>query len=264
MKKRSLLIYIATVVLFSAVLHQAAAASKNLLPRFPEIVLEKGFSENFQVSECIAKVRINEDSARSSVNLSLLNRSDNKIKSSVKFRILYPTSESQVQIRVNGKAIKYDRNSPRHSFELDSNAGISFEISAQTSINYSIDGVREALRKEHAEDAQKKNKKFDLGGLIKLFDREKFGRRFLVGPIASKWGVFPLEFGKVQLEVIVPSDFTLVSPESAKWESRKQGREVVYTFNSGDGFEAAVFLPEPDRADFIKTQEILTSSEFMH
>lgn len=252
-----------TIIFAVCVAGQLMAASRNLLPRFPEIVLEKGFSENFQVTECIAKVRIGADDAASSMDLTLKNRGDKSVKSSVKFRILYPTSESQVQIKINGKSVKYDRKSPRHAFELEKDASITFQVTARTDINYSIDGVREALRKEH-EDEPQKGKKFDLSGFMNLFDREKFGKRFLVGPLASKWGVFPLEFEKVQLEIIVPSDYTIVAKEMEKWQEKDGGREKTFTFKETEGFEGAVFLPETDKKEFLKTQEILTSNEFMH
>lgn len=261
MSKTSKFLYILVLMVMAA--SSAGAASRNLLPRFPEIVLEKGFSENFIVTDCQAKVRIVDNEADSSMQLTLQNRSEKTLKSSVKFRVLYPTSSSQIQIRVDGRPISYERESPRHQFELASQQSISFQISARTSINYSIDGVREALRKEH-EEKPEKGKKFDLSGLLKLFDREKFGKRFMVGPLASKWGVFPLEFGKVQLEVIVPADFSMVSQVADKWETKKRGRETTYIFNSGEGFEGSVFLPESEREEFIKTQKILTSSEFMH
>jgi hypothetical protein len=241
----------------------ADSASRNLLPRFPEIVIEKGFSENFEITDCSAKVRIIDNDAQSNIKLTLKNRSAIELKSSVKFRILYPTSENQVRIKVNGSQIKYNRGSPRHSFVLPSQQSIDFEISAKTSVNYSKDSVREALRKE-SEEQQKKGKKFDLSGLMKLFDREKFGKRFLVGPIASKWGVFPLDFQQVNIEVHVPSDFSIVSPETEKWSKKDKGKEISYSFKSTEGFAGAVFLPENEKEEFIKTQEILTSSDFMH
>jgi len=260
-RKTLLCLYI--LVLVAVAVNSAEAASRNLLPRFPEIVLEKGFSENFIVTECQAKVRIVDNEADSSIQLTIQNRSDKSLKSSVKFRVLYPTSANQVQIKVDGRAIGYERESPRHQFELASQQSINFHISARTSINYSIDGVREALRKEH-EEKPEKGKKFDLSGLLKLFDREKFGKRFMVGPLASKWGVFPLEFGKVQLEIIVPADFSMVSQVADQWETRRRGRETTYLFNGVEGFEGSVFLPETDREEFIQTQKVLTSSEFMH
>lgn len=252
------------IILAICLCSSAMGASRNLLPRFPEIVLEKGFSENFLVTECLAKARIHKDEAQASINLTLQNRSDKTIKSSVKFRILYPTSSNQVRIKVNGKSVNYNRESPRHSFELAKDASISFQISAKININYSIDGVREALRKEHEAEAKKKGKKFSLDGFMKFFDRENFGKRFLIGPIASKWGVFPLDFTKVQLEVIVPSDFAIVAQESDKWQSKTGSNESTYTFSHKDGFAGVVFLPETDKKEFIKTQKILNSSEFMH
>ncbi|MDN5279349.1 MAG: hypothetical protein PWR01_3314 [Clostridiales bacterium] len=256
----TLLLLLATLVCA----FQAQAASRNLLPRIPDIVLEKGFSENFLVTDCKASVKVTENDAQSTLDVSIKNRSPKKIKSSVKFRVLYPTSENQIQVRVNGKTIRYDRKSPRYSFELESQASINFSLSARTNINYSIDGVREALRKEHQDDEANKGKKFDLSGLMKLFEREKFGKRFLVGALVSKWGVFPLEFEKVQLEISVPSDFALVAQEPEKWQSKNSGRNRVFTFTSLDGFDGTVFLPETDREEFVKTQKILNSSEFMH
>ncbi len=86
----------------------------------------------------------------------------------------------------------------------------------------------------------------------------------MVGPLASKWGVFPLEFSKVQLEVIVPNDYAMVSQLDDKWQSSRRGREITYVFSSNEGFEGTVFLPETDKEEFIKTQKILTSGEFMH
>jgi hypothetical protein len=56
----------------------------------------------------------------------------------------------------------------------------------------------------------------------------------------------------------------MVSQVADKWETKKRGRETTYLFNSGEGFEGSVFLPESEREEFIKTQKILTSSEFMH
>ncbi|GAB4270921.1 MAG: hypothetical protein Kow0029_08130 [Candidatus Rifleibacteriota bacterium] len=239
------------------------ATSRNLLPRFPEIILEKGFSENFEVTDCIAKVRIVDDTAQATLKVTLKNCSDKTIKSSAKFRILYPTSVNQIRIKVNDKAINYDRNSPRHIFELGKNESITFKLSAKTDINYSIDSVREALRKQN-EEHQAKGKKFDLSGLMKLFEREKFGKRFLIGPLVSKWGIFPLNFSKVDLEVIVPSDFTIVSQAADKWNKRNKNRESTYTYSDSEGFDGTVFLPETDKEEFVKTQKILTSSEFMH
>jgi hypothetical protein len=239
------------------------AASRNLIPRFPEIVIEKGFSENFLITDCRAKVRVQNNEADSTIKLDLKNRSNKELKSSIKFRILYPTSESQVHIKIDGQGFNYSRKSPRHDFTLKPQASLAIEISARTSVNYSIDSVREALRKDHEEQART-GKKFDLGNLMKLFDREKFGKRFMVGPIASKWGVFPLDFAKVNLEIIVPADFAIVAQNPDKWTSKQRNRETIYNFIDNQGFSGAVFLPENEKDEFIKAQEILTSSEFMH
>ena len=241
------------------------AATRNMLPRFPEVILEKGFSSNFIVTDCNASARIYNDTAETNLKLTILNRSPKTIKSSVKFRVLYPTSNNQIRVKVNGRSIGYNRKSPRYKFTLESSKEISFEINAKTSVKYSVDNLRKSLREEYENNRKKKKgKKFDLGGLMKLFDREKFGRRFMVGPVASKWGVFPLEFGKVTIKVSVPDNFTLVAQNSDKWQVKKQGDEQYFTFNNVEGFAGSVFLPENDKEDFIKTQKIMTSDEFMH
>lgn len=241
------------------------AATRNMLPRFPEVILEKGFSSNFIVTDCNATARIYNDTAETAVKLSIRNRSAKTIKSSVKFRVLYPTSTNQIRVKVNGRSIGYDRKSPRHKFSLESNQEISFEISAKTSVKYSVDNIRKSLREEHENNQKKKKgKKFDLGGLMKLFDREKFGRRFMVGPVASKWGVFPLEFGKVSIKVVVPNNFTIVAQNSDKWQVSKHGDEHSYLFTNSEDFAGSVFLPISDKEDFIQTQKIMTSDEFMH
>ncbi|MGM0598991.1 MAG: hypothetical protein ACQETH_04135 [Candidatus Rifleibacteriota bacterium] len=244
---------------------QVNAATRNMLPRFPEIILEKGFSSNFIVTDCNASARIYNDTAETNIKLSIRNRSAKTIKSSVKFRVLYPTSNNQIRLKVNGRSIGYNRKSPRHKFTLESDKEISFEISAKTNIKYSVDNIRKSLREEYDNSKKKKKgKKFDLSGLMKLFDRENFGRRFMVGPVASKWGVFPLEFGKVAIKVVVPDNFTLVAQNSEKWQMQKHGDEHSYIFNNIEGFAGSVFLPESDKEDFIKTQKIMTSNEFMH
>lgn len=261
--KTNLVINTLILITLLALSTASFAASRNLIPRFPEVVIEKGFSENFLITDCNAKVRIQNNEADSTIKLNLKNRSNKELKSSIKFRILYPTSESQIRIKINGQAFNYSRQFSRHAFTLKPQEGLAIEISTRTSVNYSIDSVREALRKDNEEQA-KKGKKFDLGNLMKLFDREKFGKRFMVGPIASKWGVFPLDFDKVELEIIVPADFAIVAQNPEKWTSRQRNRETIHNFTGNEGFAGAVFLPENEKDEFIKAQEILTSSEFMH
>lgn len=258
---------LALLALFTALLISCAqvvqASSKTLLPRFPEIIIEKGLSQNFLVSECKARCAINGNESDSSIWITLTNQSSDPIESSIKYRVLYPMGDSQTRIRANGKSISYDRKNPRLAFTLQPEESIKFEIHARSTINYSIDAVRKALREEK-EESQSKRKRFVLDDFTKFFSREKFGHRFMVGGIISKWGIFPLKFDKVDIEVIVPANFVLVASNEEEWDLRETGREKTFRFSKDEGFNAAVFLPESDKEDFIKTQEILTSEKFMH
>lgn len=240
-----------------------SAAPRNMLPRFPEIIIEKGLSEQFQVTGCEARVKIYGSDAESSLKVTIKNQSQKPVESSVKFRILYPTSENQVKINVNGKNIGYRRDKPRHVFTLQSGESIIFDLSAKVSINYSVDSVRKALREQEKEESDKK-RGFLLDDFTRLFEREKYGRRFMVGPLVSKWGVFPLDFAAIDLEIEVPEDFVLVSNSNEAWQETKTRGGRVFRSTSLDGFAAAVFLPESDREDFISTQKVLSSERFMH
>ncbi len=62
----------------------------------------------------------------------------------------------------------------------------------------------------------------------------------------------------------MPADFAIVAQNPEKWTSKQRSRETIYKFADNQGFAGAVFLPENEKDEFIKAQEILTSSEFMH
>lgn len=259
MKKR-IFASILVILLISVV--SAQAQPRNMLPRFPELIIEKGLSESFEVIECAAKVSISGNDADASLKVQMKNISDKAVNSSIKFRILYPASESQVRIRVDGKATKFDRSNPRHAFELQPGGIIDFEINARTSVNYSVDSVRKALRDQEGESQRKKG--FLMEDFTKLFEREKFGRRFMVGSLVSKWGLFPVDFSKASIEVSVPSEFVVVSPSAEIWQQTQSGNTRIFKSAALENFSSAVFLPEGDREDFIKTQQVLTSDHFMH
>ncbi|HAE41016.1 MAG TPA: hypothetical protein DCG57_20640 [Candidatus Riflebacteria bacterium] len=241
----------------------AEAQQRNMLPRFPELIIEKGLSENFEVTECAARVKISANDADASLKVQMKNVSDKPISSSVKFRVLYPTSESQVRISVDGKAKRFDRANPRHAFELQPGATISFDINARTSVNYSVDSVRKALRDQEDENGRRK-KGFLMEDFTKLFEREKFGRRFMVGSLVSKWGLFPVDFSKASIEVSVPAEFVMVTANAEIWQQSQSGNSKVFKSDARENFSAAVFLPEGDREDFIATQKVLSSDNFMH
>jgi hypothetical protein len=262
--------FIATVVMIfvlsTVFCNSATATSKNLLPRMPEIVIEKGYSDTFEVTECQASAKIVNSDLSSNLKVTLKNVSEGLIKSSVKFRILYPTSANSVNIKINGKRISFDRKNPRYSFQLESQSEINFEISAKQSINYSINSVREALREREAESAKAKNskKRFAFDELTRFFDNEKFGKRLMMGPLVSKWGIFPVTFKNVKIEVSVPKEFVIFSQFAKEWEESTNNANKDYVFNKIENFEAAVFLPESDYKDFEARQKILSSKEFLH
>lgn len=260
MNNNFLRIFTLLLVLLTATL---TASPRNMLPRFPELIIEKGLSENFQVTSCDAKAKLYGTDAESSLKVTIKNKGQTAVQSSVKFRVLYPTSENQVHVNVNGKRISYDREKPRHAFTLQPDESIVFDLTAKVSINYSIDNVRKALR-EQEEKGDEKRRGFLVADFSKLFEREKFGRRFMVGPLVSKWGVFPVDFAAVNLEISVPDDFALVSLAKESWQESHSGSSKTYKSSGIEGFSAAVFLPETDREEFIQTQKILTSERFMH
>ena len=260
--------YVTTTVALIAILSLMLsgtlyAAPSNMLPRFPEFIIEKGLSENFKVTTCEAKVKIVGSDAESSLKVAIKNRGNSAVQSSVKFRVLYPTSENQVQVSVNGRRIGYDRDKPRHTFELKPDETIVFDLKAKIAVNYSIDSIRKAL-KEQEKEPENKRKGFLADDFTRLFEREKFGKRFMVGPLVSKWGVFPVDFESVKLEVTVPDDFVVVTQKAEAWQETRTGRSKTYQSSSIDDFSAAVFLPETDREEFIQSQKILTSERFMH
>ncbi len=257
-------LFLVLAVLLPSTTSMLFAAPRNMLPRFPEIIIEKGLSESFKVSECKANVNIFGTDAESSVEILLKNQGEKTLKSSVKFRILYPTSENQIRLKVNGKNVSYNRSSPRYEFELEPQKTISFYLSARQQINYSVESLRKALKQEEEENNKTSRKKFLMSDFSSLFEREKFGQRFMVGPLVSKWGVFPVEFENVSISVSVPSDFAMVTPKNEVWQKNDKGRNITFTTNSSEEFASAVFLPESEREEFIKAQKILTSEKFMH
>lgn len=263
MNTKSKLFSVLITIIFTAFTSGLAAAPRNMLPRFPELIIEKGLSENFKVTDCQAKVKISDNDADSTLKVSIINQGSTAVKSSVKFRILYPTAESQVRLRINGKQVSYSRANPRHEFELQPQETINIDLSARIQVNYSVDGVRKALREQES-DKDNKKKGFVMSDFTTLFEREKFGKRFMVGSLVSKWGVFPVEFANVSIEVAVPNDYSMVASSTETWKESRSGNSKVFLTTAMENFSGAVFLPEGDREEFIQTQKILNSENFMH
>ena len=264
--------YIVLILAFVLVSNIVKATEHNILPRFPELVLEKEYSQYFKVKDCQAKAIIENDFAITSLKAVLENISEKEVSSSIKFRILYPTSISKIDIKVNGKSFKYNPEQPRYSFSLKPNENITFEMKSNVSINYSIDAVRKALkRKEENEKASIRNKKSakengrELGeSFMRLFkSNDRFGKRFQVGPLVSKWGLFPVDFEKINLEIRVPENFTVITSFESVWQDiSKSKKSTIYRTTDTENYSDAIFLPETDKEEQLKTMKILQSDLF--
>lgn len=232
---------------------QVASAEKNLLPRLPEFVIERGFSDAFQVVESTARATLFNDTAESRVSVVLKNVSDRHVDSSIKVRILYLESDQSVGLSVNGHGMKFDRKNPRVPLSLNPGEQVTLEIKARQGIQYNLDALKKEQRAPSGEKESGKKPKFALDDLSKLFGgRENFGRRFLVGPLVSKWGIFPVEFKQVKVEISVPSDFDAVFPREGAWSRKSGSNGHVYSFEGETGFNGVVFLPKADVAEFRK------------
>ncbi len=257
---------------FVFVAETAKATDHNILPRFPEIVIEKSYSQFFKVKDCQAKASIENDIAVTSLKAVLSNISDKEISSSVKFRILYPTTVSKVSINVNGKSFKYDPENPRYSFSLKPNEEIKFEMNANVYINYSIDAVRKAIKRKEEEekagvrDAKSvKEKGHDIAASFMRYfkSNDRYGKRFQIGSLISKWGLFPVDFEKINVEIKVPENFTVITSYESSWQDVKKAKKAItYKTVDTDNYSDAIFLPASDKEEQLKTMEILKSDYF--
>ncbi len=274
-KEKNMKRFLTIIVLLAVLLipDLASATEHNILPRFPEIVIEKEYSQYFKVKDCQAKASIEGEIAKTNLVAVLTNIADKEIATSVKFRILYPTSMNSISIKVNDKNFKYDSENPRYSFSLKPNEEIKFDMTANVSVNYSIDAVRKAI--ERMEEAEKqgsvrnkskaKNNARELGeSFMRLFkSNDRFGKRFQIGLLVSKWGLFPVDFEKLSLEIKVPEDFTVISSYESIWQDVKKDKNTAtYRTTDVDNYNEAIFLPEKDKEEQLATMEILKSDKF--
>ena len=273
MKKNYHIFFILSYILFFLfVVETAKATDHNILPRFPEIVIEKSYSQFFKVKDCQAKATIENDIAVTSLKAVLANVSDKEVASSVKFRILYPSSLSKISINVNGKSFKYDPENPRYSFSLKPNEEIIFEMNANVYINYSIDAVRKAIKRKEEEEksgvkdarsAKEKGKDIANSFLRFFKSNDRYGKRFQIGSLVSKWGLFPVDFEKINVEIRVPENFTVITSFESVWQDvKKSKKSLVYKTSDIDNYSDAIFLPESDKEEHLKTMEILKSDIF--
>ncbi len=232
-----------------------ALAEKNLLPRLPELVIEKGHSDSFEVVECSASSQVVGEVAQSSLKVILRNVSAKPVDSSLKIRTLYLLGEHGASMSVNGKPYRFDRRNPRLAFSLEPGQDLTVALETRQNILYNLD----ALKKEEEEDRRSrspgKSVQNAFDGLKRFFGHDNFGRRFMVGPLVSKWGIFPVPFRQVRLQITIPRDFEGVLPAESAWKRIERGQSQVFTFEGTDGFSGAVFLPRQDVPAFKKLQE---------
>lgn len=252
----------------------ANATEHNLLPRFPEIVIEKEYSQYFKVKDCQAKAIIEGDHASTDLKAVLANISDKDISSSIKFRILYPMNINNINIKINNKPFKYDPEQPRYSFSLKPNEEIKLEMKADVSILYSIDAVRKSIKKMEEEeksggviDVKKsaKSKGQDLANSFLRFfkSNDRYGKRFQIGPLVSKWGLFPVDFEKISLEIKTPENFTIITSYENIWQDVTKNKKVyTYKTTDTDNYNDAIFLPQSDKEEQLATMEVLKSERF--
>lgn len=270
--KKIYIVLMLVALLFSMA---AKADERNILPRFPEIVIEKTYSQYFKVKDCQAMATISDDIAATNLKAILMNVSDKEISTSVKFRILYPTSLNKITININGKKFKYDAENPRYSFKLKPNEEIKFEMNANVYINYSIDAVRNSIKL--MEEAEKENsgvksakssvkaKGRELSdSFLRFFkSNERFGKRLQVGSLVSKWGLFPVSFEKLSVEIKVPENYTFISSFENSWQQSGKAKKLVsYKTTDAENYSDAIFLPSADKEEQLATMEILKSDLF--
>ncbi len=225
-----------------------ATGTKNLIPRVPEFVIEKGFSDSFQVVECVANTQIANEEAESFVKIILKNISDKTIDTALKVRILYLSGDRAAQITVDGKPKNFDRKNPRIVLSLSPGQETELQVKAKHGIQYNLDAAKKE-KPDFRPEPETKKWGFSMGNLARFFERENFGRRFMVGPLVSKWGIFPVEFKHIRVEITVPGDFAGIFPNQEgmnAWQKKEKNNGTTFSFEGTEGFSGVLFLPKKD------------------
>jgi len=226
-------------------------AEHQLLPRFPEFVIEKGYSDAFRVESIVGSADLVNDRANSELTVVLTNVSERAINTSIKVRVLYLVAGRACQIWVDGNQVRFDRQNPRLPVNLQPNQKVTIKVAAEQETLYNLD----AGKPKPAQGAKSEgdSKRFSLNDLQKMFNverEERLGKRYLVGPLVTKWGVFPVEVRSLSLRIRTPHDFGVYMPttEPSAWQLEdKGGNHRVFTCADAGRFAGAIFLPEKDR-----------------
>jgi hypothetical protein len=236
-----------------------ASGERNLLPRMPEFIIERGYSDAFQVLECEGTSSIVNETAESRLRAKLRNISPEALATSIKVRILYLISDESAVVTVNGKRVPFSRKNPRIPLNLAPNEEIELMVTARHHIHYNLD----AIKAESEKDKDKDKARFGLGDFARFFGKENFGRRYLIGTLVSKWGIFPVDFQKVEIRVVVPRDFVGIVPPNHHWEKKDSGNTRTYIFSGTQGFNGTMFVPQQDLEPVISNlQKVASATPF--
>ncbi|MBF0543536.1 MAG: hypothetical protein HQM08_03840 [Candidatus Riflebacteria bacterium] len=188
------------------------------------------------------------DCVETTLFVKLKNVSDKQLQSSIKVRLLYLVSDSSASLELNGSHLSFNRKNPRIPISLKPGEELTLNVKAKQGIEYNLDALKKEENGRTLDDDEegKKKKKFSLNDLAKLFDSGNFGKRFLVGQLISKWGIFPLEFKSVKIEIHTPSDFEGIFAESNSWQLKKKSNGNYFICENTSGFQGTVFLPKKD------------------
>lgn len=245
----------ALLIVILSVVSCFASSPHNLLPRFPQLVFDKGTTDMFCVEELIAYADMQAYTAQTELSVKLKNVSEKQINLPIKIRVLYPTGKKSVSILVNNKTKEYKQENPTIDLSLAPNETTNISIKAHVSTDYSVNNIKKAIV---AQENQKKSKLQTFGeSFARYFNQEVYGKRFIVGTLVSKWGIFPVDIKKSKIEVNASNDIVLISENSGIWKetSRKKGKKFIC--EATEGFETAVFLPEKDIEAFKENQQLI-------
>ncbi len=226
----------------------------NLLPRFPEIVFDTGNTNNYLIEELTCEAFINGNIAETESLVKIKNPTNKNTSASIKFRVFYPQGKRAVTIRIDGRNFRYSNKNNQYNLSLAPNQIATFHIKARVSANYSVNAVRKAIK------AQEEKKSTFASDFAKYFNTEKYGKRFMMGALVSKWGIFPFSMDKVNIKVSAPTGFIITGQDENSWNTQDNGKLATFEFSSkgiSDPSYQGVILPKKDLKDYLETQEIL-------
>ncbi|NLM17758.1 MAG: hypothetical protein GX221_08595 [Candidatus Riflebacteria bacterium] len=245
------------LVLLSLPFSSHASADRNMLPRFPEIVFKLRNSASLSVTELKASADIGDSKALSEIEADFKNVSDSKISGEMKIRVLYPVSERDIKIFVDGKKTSYSPDRMRKFF-LDPGKSMKIKINAESYTKYSAEAVRKALSENHKDRRNRKREDTFKGSFARFFKGiQKYENRFMTGNIVSNLGLFPLSVDKCSLVISVPLDYIAITPNEEAWTKKREDKKLLYISASNDAYNSLTLMPEKEKESFLQTRELM-------